>query len=124
MNRVLQIACALPALAFVILGFAWWAVPEFAGKQLGMELLSGAGLSSQIADLASFFLTLGACILAGLLTSRRVWFYPAILLLGLATIGRLVAWLVHGADLTVGMIAVELVVIALLFGTSRTMDRA
>lgn len=124
MNRLLQIAVGLPALAFVVLGAAWWAVPDFAGKQLGMNLLSGAGLSTQIADLASFFLTLGICMLMGLATGRRLWLYPAVMLLGIAIIGRLIAWLLHGADLTIGMIGVELVVIALLLAASRTMKRA
>ncbi len=124
MNRLLQIAMGLPALAFVVLGAAWWVVPDFAGKQLGMELLSGAGLSTQIADLASFFLTLGICMLMGLATGRRVWLYPAVLLLSIAIIGRLIAWLFHGADLTLAMIAVEVIVITLLVAASRTMKRA
>lgn len=124
MNRLLQIAVALPALAFVLLGLAWWLVPGFAGRQLGMDLLSGAGLSTQIADLASFFLTLGTCMLMGLVTGRRVWFFPAILLLAFAIAGRVIAWLFHGAELTAGMIAVEVIFIALLLATSRTLQRA
>jgi hypothetical protein len=123
MARLLRIAVGLPGLAFVFNGVAWWVAPEFAGEQLGMPLLGGAGLSTQIADLASFFLTLGTCMLTGLMTGRGVWFFPAILLLGFAIFGRLVAWLFHGADLTVEMIAVEAIVIALLLATSRAMER-
>lgn len=123
-NRLLQIALGLPALAFIALGFVWWVVPDVAGKQLGMDLLTGAGLSTQIADLASFFLTLGICMLMGLATGRRLWLYPAVMLLGIAIIGRIIAWLLHGADLTIGMIGVEVVVIALLLAASRTMKRA
>lgn len=124
MNRFLQIALAVPAVTFVFVGLAWWAVPDFAGEQLGMDLLAGAGLSTQIADLASFFLTLGVCMLVGVATSRRVWFYPPILLLGFAMAGRFIAWLFHGADLTAEMIVVEGIVIVLLFVASRSIARA
>ncbi len=58
-----------------------------------MALLDGRGLSTQLADLASFFLTLGGCILAGLITGNRLWFYPAVSLLGVAAFGRVLAWL-------------------------------
>jgi uncharacterized membrane protein len=50
--------------------------------------------------------------------------FLAALLLILAIIGRLIAWLFHGADLTIAIIAVEVVVIALLLAASRTMKRA
>lgn len=89
------------------IGVGWWVAPGFVGAQLGMTLLSGAGLSTQIGDLASFFLTLGACILIGLATGKRVWLYPPIILLGLAIAGRVIAWLFHDAELLIEAIAVE-----------------
>ena len=119
MDIALKVAAGLPAIAFVLLGLGWWIVPEFASAQLGMTLLSGVGLSSQIGDVASFFLTLGACILIGIATGNRVWIYPAILLLALATVGRLLAWAVHDAALATQMIAVEWVVLAILSALSR-----
>lgn len=122
-NSVLRVLAGGLAVLFVLLGLAWWAAPGFAGGLLGMDLLDGAGLSTQLADLASFFLTLGVCILAGLVTGRTFWFYPAILLLALAIIGRLIAWLAHGAALNLDMIAVEVAMIALLSVLSREPDR-
>lgn len=119
MDIALKVAAGLPAIAFVLLGLGWWIVPEFASAQLGMTLLSGVGLSSQIGDVASFFLTLGACILIGIATGNRVWIYPAILLLALATVGRLLAWAAHDAALATQMIAVEWVVLAILSALSR-----
>ncbi|MEL7471622.1 MAG: hypothetical protein AAFN27_24475 [Pseudomonadota bacterium] len=115
MDIALKVAAGLPAIAFVLLGLSWWVVPDFASAQLGMTLLGGVGLSSQIGDVASFFLTLGACILIGISTNNRFWLYPAIMLLTLATIGRLLAWAVHDAALATRMIAVEWVVLAGLF---------
>lgn len=110
----------MPALGFVLVGLVWWVAPESAGTLLGMELLSGAGLSTQIADLAAFFLALGGTILIGLFSANRVWLYPPIMLLGFAILGRLIAWLFHGAVLALGMIAVEAVVIAILLFNLKT----
>ena len=114
MSAVLKIMAVIPALSFVLVGLAWWINPEFAASPLGMELLDGTGLSSQIADLAGFFLTLGGTILIGLFSANRFWLYPPIMLLGFAIIGRLIAWVFHGADLAIDMIAVEAIVIAVL----------
>lgn len=119
MDTALKLAAGLPAAAFLLLGLSWWIVPDFASAQLGMTLLGGIGLSSQIGDLASFFLTLGACILIGTATGKPFWLYPAIMLLTLATVGRLLAWAFHGAALATQMIAVEWIVLAVLFLLSR-----
>ena len=120
MSLLMRVAIGLPALAFIFVGFAWWISPEFIGSLFRMELLEGAGLSTQIADLASFFLTLGCCMLVGLLSRSPIWFLPAILLLSFAILGRLIAWLFHGADLTLDMIFVEVVVITLLLFASKS----
>jgi len=122
MDMALKVAAGLPAVAFVLLGLSWWIVPDFASAQLGMSLLDGIGLSSQIGDVASFFLTLGACILIAIAKGNRFWLYPAIMLLMLATLGRLLAWAVHGAALATQMIAVEWIVLAVLFFLSRRLE--
>ncbi len=123
MAAALKIAAGLPALLFTLLGVAWWIAPDVAGAQLGMTLLDSVGLSSQIADLASFFLTLGSCALIGLATGDRLWIYPSILLLGFAICGRLIAWAFHDAALAVEMIAVEAVVISLLLLVARELGK-
>jgi len=120
-NRGIQVAVAIPAVAFLGVGVAIWIVPVFGVAQLGMTLLEGVGRSSQIADLASFFMTMGGCMLIGLFTQNRVWFYPPLMLLGLAITGRVLAWAVHGAALAIDMIAVEVLVSGLLiFASSRS----
>lgn len=119
----MQAAIVLPALTFICVGLSWWFAPDFAGSLLRMELLEGAGLTTQLADLASFFLTLGCCMLIGVLTRSPVWFLPAILLLSFAVVGRLIAWLFHGAALTLDMIIVEMVVITLLLFACRSINR-
>ncbi len=124
MATVWKLLAGVPALLLLLIGLAWWAAPEFAGAQLGMTLLSGLGLSSQIADLASFFLTAGTCVLIGIATQIRTWLYPAIMLLAFAICGRIIAWLFHGAALATAMIVVEVTIIALLVLVSRQMPKS
>jgi hypothetical protein len=59
MNTACAVAVSLPVLMFALIGFRWSVAPGFVGAQLGMAYLSGVGLSTQIGDLVSFFLTLG-----------------------------------------------------------------
>lgn len=124
MNRTLRAGLSVPAALFSGIGLAWLVAPAAIAPALGMSLLEGAGRSTQIGDLGSFFLTLGACIGAGIITGRVSWFYPAILLLSLATSGRVLAWAAHGAALSADAIAVEVVVVAVLALAVRSRARA
>jgi len=120
MNKTLNFVASAAGLVFVAIGILWLVLPDVAGAQLGMTLLTGAGLTSQVANLASFFLTLGGCILIGLVTGNPVWFVPSIMLLSFAVIGRLIAWQVHDGALTGEMILVEVVVSLVLIGVVKT----
>ncbi len=119
MNKVLKILVALPAIFFMVTGVRWLVAPAGVAPDFGLTLADGVGLSSQVGDMAGFFITLGVCILMGVVTGRRTWFYPAILLLSITALGRILAWLVHDATFAVDMIVVELVVSALLLVASR-----
>lgn len=114
MNRGLRIVVAVPAVVFLVVGAGWWVLPSAMARQFGMTLQGPVGLSTQVGDLGSFFLTLGGSMIAALITDNRVWFYPALMLVGLAAIGRVVAWLVHDAAFAYDMLAVEVPMIALL----------
>ena len=122
MTSTLKIVALIPACVFTIVGLAWLIAPSFVAGHMRMALLSGDGLSTQIADLAAFFLTLGVSILMAILTNRAVWLYPAMLLLGLAALGRVIAWQFHAAALAPDMIAVEVVVVTLLFFLARGLE--
>jgi hypothetical protein len=124
MNRILRALVALPGIFFVVMGLRWLVDPAGAAGDMDMELLDGIGRSTQIGDLATFFLALGMMILVGLITSQRRWFHvPALMLLG-AAIFRVLAWLLHDAALAGQLIAVELVVACLLlFAASRLTAR-
>jgi hypothetical protein len=122
MHRGWKIAAAVPAGVFIVVGLAWLVAPGFVSARMRMPLLDGDGLSTQIGDLGSFFLVLGGSIAIALLTHRSVWLYPAIMLLGFAVAGRVIAWLAHGAGLPLDMIAVEVVVAGLLIVLARKME--
>ena len=118
-ERLLKVLVLLPALLFTSMGVRWLVSPAGVAPQLGLQLDQGLGLSTQIGDLSAFFLTLGICMLAGLVSQRRAWIYPAILLLGLAAFGRIVAWLVHDAALATAQIVPEIVVASILLLATR-----
>lgn len=124
MSKVLRVLIALPGIFFVVMGLRWLVDPAGAAGDMDMELLDGIGRSTQIGDLAVFFLALGMMILVGLITSQRRWFHvPALMLLG-AAIFRVLAWLLHDAALAGQLIALELVVACLLlFASSRLTAR-
>ena len=118
MNKLLNVLVALPAVLFLTIGLRWMVAPEGVATEFGMALDTGLGLSTQIGDLSAFFLTLGLSMLLALLSRRRVWFYPPIMLLGFAALGRVLAWLFHDAALA-PQIGVEVIVATLLFLASR-----
>ena len=118
-NRVVKLLVLLPAIMFVVTGTRWLVAPAGIAPDFGLTLAEGAGLSTQVGDLASFFLVLGSCMLIALISERRTWFYPPIMLLTIAAMGRIIAWLFHDATLVVGSIVVELIVAAILLLASR-----
>lgn len=123
LNRLLQLLVLLPALLFIATGLRWLVAPAGVAPQFGLGLEQGVGLSTQVGDLASFFLVLGLSMLFALVTGRRTWFYPPVLLLAIAALGRLVAWLFHDAALAMDMIMPELVIAGILLLASRRLPR-
>lgn len=119
MNRLLKLLVLLPALLFMTMGIRWFVAPAGVAEQLGLTLEYGVGLSCQVGDLGAFFLTLALCMLTALVTGRRIWYYPAIMLLSLAATGRILAWLLHDAALAVDLIAPEVIVAIILLIASR-----
>lgn len=118
-RRLLSLITLLPGLLFVVMGLSWLVDPFTAAESLGMATDSGLGLSSQVGDLAAFFLVAGLSILIALVTGRRTWFYPPAMLLLIAATGRIVSWVVHGATFAPQMIIFEIIVAALLLTASR-----
>ena len=125
MNRLFQLLVLLPAMLFIVTGLRWLVAPAGIAPQFGLTLEHGVGLSSQVGDMSAFFLMLGICMFAGLVSERRSWYYPPIILLSLTALGRILAWLLHDAALAVSLIAPEVIVaVILVVASHRLPDRA
>lgn len=119
LNRIIIVLVVLPAILMVLLGVRWLVDPAGVAPQFGFPLLTGLGLSSQVGDMAAFFLTAGLCMLLGVVLREPIWFYPPMMLFLLAASGRMIAWLVHGASLALQMIAVEIITSTILIVAAR-----
>jgi hypothetical protein len=124
LNKVLRLLVLLPAILFLVTGVRWLVVPAEIAPSFGLTLAEGLGRSSQIGDMAGYCLTLGICMLIALISERRSWFYPPMMLLAVTALGRIVAWLWHDATLAVSQIMLEVVVALILLLASRRLPQA
>lgn len=118
-NKFITALVVLSAILFIVNGLRWLVDPAGIVDMFGLELAKGLGLSSQIGDMSAFFLTLGVCMIIGVIMKQRLWFYPPMMLLGFTAFGRTLAWLLHDAVLATSLIAVEVVIAVLLWIAAR-----
>ena len=120
MKNVLRVVAGLLGALFFAMGLQWILSPANIAESLGMPLLEGVGLSTQIGDLGSFFITVGAMTLIGAITTTRHWFYAPSMLLLVAALYRTLSTLLYGAPFVISAIAVEVVVgLFLIFVSSK-----
>jgi len=109
LDKIIKVVAVVFGLALLLSGVRWQVDPTGAAENLYMPLLDGAARSTQVGDLTAFFITGGVLALAGVFTRNASLLIAPALLVGLAAVFRTLAWLVHGADLTLDLIIVELV---------------
>ena len=120
MKNVLRIVAGLIGILFFLNGLQWIISPANVAESLGMPLLEGVGLSTQIGDLGSFFITVGAMTLIGAITTTRHWFYAPSMLLLVAALYRTLSTILYGAPFVMSAILVEVVVgLFLIFAGSK-----
>ena len=120
MKNVLRIVAGLVGILFFLNGLQWIISPANVAASLGMPLLEGVGLSTQIGDLGSFFITVGAMTLIGAITTTRHWFYAPSMLLLVAALYRTLSTILYGAPFVMSAIVVEVVVgLFLIFAGSK-----
>ena len=119
MKTILKVVLVLPAVLFIVMGVRWLVDPGGIAPEFGFLLGDGAGRSSQVGDFAAFFLTMGICILLGVVSGRRLWYYPPAMLLLLTATGRVLAWALHDAAFAGDMVVFEVGIGALLLVASR-----
>jgi hypothetical protein len=108
-HTITRYIAIIPALPMLMIGIGLIFEPELALASLNMPLLDGLALSTQLGDMISFFLCTGAFIFMGAIKAEPRWLYAGAALFTVAALARLLAWLVHGADLAVEPIAVEVI---------------
>ena len=120
MKNVLRVIAGLVGILFFLNGLQWIISPANVAASLGMPLLEGVGLSTQIGDLGSFFITVGAMTLIGAITTTRHWFYAPSMLLLVAALYRTLSTILYGAPFVMSAIIVEISVgLFLIFAGSR-----
>lgn len=120
MEKIIKVLILIFAAVFVLIGLRWIVDPSGAAEFLGMSMMEGLGLSSQIGDGGGLFLGLGIMMILAVVTKARPWFQAPAMILMIIAIYRTLAWLTQSAPFAVDMIAVEVVVAGLLlFGSKR-----
>ena len=120
MERILRVIAGFFGACFLLVGLRWIIDPSSAAASLSMPLLDGAGLSTQIGDVGSFFVTIGAMTLIGAIKQERHWLYAPSMLLLVAALYRVLSTLLHGAAFAFPLIAIEIIVgLFLIFAGSK-----
>ena len=89
-NIVLKIVLGLAGTLFLFNGVRWLVVPGEIAPAVGLPVAEGLGLSTLVGDLASFFMAMGSFVLIALITERRTWYYPPIMMLTITALGRII----------------------------------
>ena len=120
MEKILRVIAGFFGAFFLLMGLRWIIDPSSAAASLSMPLLDGAGLSTQIGDVGSFFVTIGAMTLIGVIKQKRYWFYAPSMLLLVTALYRVLSTLLHGAAFAFPLIAIEIIVgLFLIFAGSK-----
>ena len=115
MSLITKFLSSIPAVVFLIIGVFWVLQPGIMAENFGMVLSSGLGLSSQIGDLGSYFVSSALMIFYGIYTNNTHWFYPPILIMLLTALFRTLSTFLHDAPFAADMIGSEILFSAILF---------
>ena len=108
MSFITKFLSSIPAVVFLIIGVFWVLQPGIMAENFGMVLSSDLGLSSQIGDLGSYFVSSALMIFYGIYTNNTHWFYPPILIMLLTALFRTLSTYLHDAPFAADMIGSEI----------------
>ncbi|MGB0188944.1 MAG: hypothetical protein ACPF9H_10020 [Aequoribacter sp.] len=123
MVKAIQGLVFIMASVFMMMGLRWWFDPAGSAAEFGMTLSTGVGLSTEIGDISSLFITGSLCMFLGLFKGDVRWFYAPTLLVVFAAIGRTVAWAFHDASLALSFILPEVMFALINLGAIRLLDK-
>jgi hypothetical protein len=117
--NLLRGLAAVPGIPMLINAVGFVTDPAQVSATLGMPLLEGLGRSTQVGDFGSFFLSMAGFIFYGAYAVKPAWLKAAAIMLVLAALLRILAYIFHGADFASLFIAVEVILTIwlLVFGT-------
>lgn len=115
MSFITKFLSSIPAVVFLIIGVFWVLQPGIMAENFGMVLSSDLGLSSQIGDLGSYFVSSALMIFYGIYTNNTHWFYPPILIMLLTALFRTLSTFLHDAPFAANMIGSEILFSGILF---------
>ena len=120
MKNVLRVIAGLVGNLFFLNVLQWIISHPKLDDSMVMPLSEGVGLSAQIGDMGSFFITVGVMTLIGAITTTRHWFYAPSMLLLVAALYRTLSTILYGAPFVMSAIVVEISVgLFLIFAGSR-----
>ena len=102
-----------------VLGVLWVLAPGMAAANLSSELLTGAALTTQIGDSAAFFLGSGSLLIMGGLKRDATMILIGGSLVGLVAPARIIAALLHGGDMTIEPIVLEILTLTVAYAAAR-----
>ena len=108
MSFITKFLSSIPAVVFLIIGVFWVLQPGIMAENFEMVWSSDLGLSSQIGDLGSYFVSSALMIFYGIYTNNTHWFYPPILIMLLTALFRTLSTLLHDAPFAADMIGSEI----------------
>lgn len=120
MDKVFRGLAALVGVFFVLSGLRWIIDPAGAGAGLGLPLLDGIALSTQIGDLGAFFFAGGTMALLGAWKQKAEWYLAPAFLIGTAAVFRILAAVVQGAELALPFIIIEAIMTGILVMAAKT----
>jgi hypothetical protein len=124
MNKFLVVLTTIFGFQFLIIGLMWIVSPYNAAATFGIFSLSeGIGLSSQLGDTGSYFLSLGIMMIAAVYTQKSIWFYAPSIMLSITAVYRILSWLLHDAAFATQFIAAEIFIVLLLVYTSKRISK-
>ena len=123
MDGVIRVVAVLPGVMMLVNGIRLAVEPGAMLEGLGMPLLNGAALSTQMGDIGALFLGTGILAIYGGVRRSPGGLYAAALLLALVACYRLLAYAVYGADLATVFIGIELASAGWLIGAGLVFNK-
>ena len=123
MNRVARIVVCLPGAMLLANAFGWIINPTLAAERLGMPILEGLALSTQIGNSGALFLSSAIMIFIGAWTQKTTWLIAAAIAMGATMLMRMIAYAAHEAELASQFITVELLIVAVLVAVAWYLNR-